>query len=311
MIAALFRLETVYALTGVVICLFAMFTFLDRSNPRRFSSSCFWGILGAIFLFGEVLPHSITGLLVLILVALDGLGGVAKGGNPVLAVGSPHGARIFLPVLAIPLVTLAVALAFRALGLDGNRGALVGLGFGGVVGMAVAAWLTGGSARDLIREGARLNESMGAVNILPQLLTALGLIFTAANLGGWIATGIQSVIPAHNLFLLVAANCLGMTLLTMILGNSFAAFPVIASGVLAPLLLKPYGVNPAMAAIITLTAGSSGTLITPMAANFNIVPAALLNLRDTYGVLRFQLRFALLIWPLHVLIMWAWIRWSI
>ena len=46
-----------------------------------------------------------------------------------------------------------------------------------------------------------------------------------------------------------------------------------------------------MAAIITLTAGSSGTLITPMAANFNIVPAALLEMKSPYGVMKFQLAF--------------------
>jgi uncharacterized membrane protein len=42
------------------------------------------------------------------------------------------------------------------------------------------------------------------------------------------------------------------------MGNSFAAFPVIASGVLVPLIIRPFGINPAMAAIITWTAVSSG-----------------------------------------------------
>jgi uncharacterized membrane protein len=115
------------------------------------------------------------------------------------------------------------------------------------------------------------------------------------------------LVSADQLFLLVLANCLGMALFTMVMGNSFAAFPVLASGVLVPLLIRPYGVDPALAAIITLTAGSSGTLLTPMAANFNIVPAALLNLRDQYGVIRYQLPYALALWSFHVL--WLW--WSI
>src|SRR5262245_48803053 len=108
MIAALFSLDTVYVLTGLVICLFAAFTLRDESNPRRLPSACFWGIRGAIFLFGGRLPHWITGILVLILVVLDGAGRVGKGGAGVSpgisAGGSPHGSRIFLPVLAIPLV---------------------------------------------------------------------------------------------------------------------------------------------------------------------------------------------------------------
>jgi uncharacterized membrane protein len=92
------------------------------------------------------------------------------------------------------------------------------------------------------------------------------------------------------------------------MGNSFAAFPVITAGVLVPLIVRPFGVDPAMAAIITLTAGSTGTLMTPMAANFNIVPAALLNMRDQYGVIKFQVPFALAIWSLHVLALWLMIK---
>jgi uncharacterized membrane protein len=151
---------------------------------------------------------------------------------------------------------------------------------------------------------------MGAVNILPQLLGSLGVIFAAAKVGELIAVGIQQVIPDGNVFLLVLANCLGMALFTIVMGNSFAAFPVIAAGVLVPLIVKPLGVNPALAAIITLTAGSSGTLLTPMAANFNIVPAALLNLRDQYGVIRFQLPYALTIWAFHVLLLWLFIKFA-
>jgi uncharacterized membrane protein len=63
-----------------------------------------------------------------------------------------------------------------------------------------------------------------------------------------------------------------------------------------------------MVAIITLTAGSTGTLMTPMAANFNIVPTALLTMRDPYGVIKFQIPYALIIWSLHVLLMWSMIR---
>jgi len=92
------------------------------------------------------------------------------------------------------------------------------------------------------------------------------------------------------------------------MGNSFAAFPVITTGVLIPLIVVPFGVDPAMAAIVTLTAGSTGTLMTPMAANFNIVPAALLNMRDQYGVIKFQIPFALTMWALHVLVLWLMIR---
>ncbi|PYT03793.1 MAG: DUF979 domain-containing protein [Acidobacteria bacterium] len=311
---ALFSLNAVYVLTGLVLWVFAGLSFGDRANKRRHGSGFFWLILGAIFVFGSVLPHWLTGLLVLAMVGIDGTGGVSRGHyNESTKAEQAESAKklgnqIFIPVLAIPIVTFSFAIVFRVLGLDANRGALVGLGFGGASAMAACLWITRDKMRVMMQEGRRLNDAMGAVNILPQLLASLGVIFTAAKVGDLIASGIYRIIPADNLFLLVLASCLGMALFTIVMGNSFAAFPVIATGVLAPLIIQPFGVRPEMVAIITLTAGSSGTLITPMAANFNIVPAALLNMRDQYGVIKFQLPFALTIWSLHVILMWLMIK---
>jgi uncharacterized membrane protein len=309
----IFSLESVYVLTGAVLLVFAAMVFGDRSNPRRIGSSMFWLLFGVIFIFGGVMPHYLTGLIVVSLVVLDGAGRVGRGRSETDREAQAEGAkrlgnRIFIPVLAIPIVTFALALIFRVSGLDANRGALVGLGLGGVAAMGLCLKITGGTPRMMMSEGRRLNESMGAVNILPQLLASLGVIFTAAKVGDLIAGGIQQIIPGNNLFMLVLANCVGMALFTIVMGNSFAAFPVIVTGVLVPLIIKPYGVDPAMAAIITLTAGSSGTLMTPMAANFNIVPAALLNMRDQYGVIKFQLPYALTIWSFHVLLLWLLIK---
>jgi uncharacterized membrane protein len=308
-IDAIFSLETIYILTGIVLLIFSFLTFRDRTNPHRVGSAVFWLILGGIFGLGGVIPSWLTGVLVLALVVLDGMGRVDRGrSQPDIAVQERHarrlGNRIFAPVLTIPLVTFAFAIGFRATGADASRGALLGLGFGGIAAMIVALKVTQGKPRELMDAGNQLNETMGTVNILPQLLAALGVIFTAAGVGNVIASFIQQILPGNNLFLLILANCLGMTLFTIVMGNSFAAFPVIATGVLVPLIIRPFGVDPAMAAIITLTAGSSGTLMTPMAANFNIVPAALLDLRDKYGVIKFQLPFAVAIWSFHVVLLW-------
>jgi len=305
-------LELVFVLTGVVLFIFAALTLFDPNHPHPIASSGFWFILGIIFTFGGRIPHGATGILVLIMVVLDGVGRVKPSAAPPAAPSpvsqSILGNRIFLPVLTIPIVTILFAFGFRVLQLDANKGALIGLGFGGVAAMVVALILTRGSLGQLMNDGRRLNECMGAVNILPQLLASLGIIFTAAGVGKLIADGATHIVPQHSLFLLIVVNCLGMMLFTMVMGNSFAAFPVITAGVLVPLIVKPFGVDPAMAAIITLTAGSSGTLITPMAANFNIVPAALLEMKNPYGVMKFQLPFALIIWPMHVVFMWALFR---
>jgi len=310
MIDAIFSLETIYILTGLVLLVFSFITFRDRTNPHRLASAVFWLLLGGIFGLGGVIPNWLTGILVLALVALDGAGRVGRGRDQPDKAKQDRQAdrlrnRIFAPVLTIPLVTFAFAIGFRVMGSDASRGALLGLGFGGLAAMVVALKVTQGTVRELMHAGNQLNETMGTVNILPQLLAALGVIFTAAGVGDVIAGFIQQILPGNNLFLLILANCLGMTLFTIVMGNSFAAFPVIATGVLVPLIIRPFGVDPAMAAIITLTAGSSGTLMTPMAANFNIVPAALLNLRDRYGVIKFQLPFAIAIWSFHVILLWV------
>jgi uncharacterized membrane protein len=317
---AILSLEAVYVLTGLVLWVFAILAYGDRANKRRRSTAMFWAILGAVFIFGKLLPSWVTGLLILSMVVIDGSGGVARGhyNESSKTEQEEHAVRlrnrIFIPVLTIPLVTFAFAIAFRVrymqelFGMDATRGALVGLGIGGIWAMGACLWITKDRWRVLMQEGRRLNEAMGAVNILPQLLASLGVIFTAAKVGELIATGIHRIIPGDSLFLLVLANCLGMALFTIVMGNSFAAFPVIATGVLSPLIIQPFGVRPEMVAIITLTAGSSGTLMTPMAANFNIVPAALLNMRDQYGVIKFQLPFALTIWSLHVVLMWGMIK---
>jgi len=314
--AALFSLDAVYVLTGLVLWVFAALNFRDRDNANRRGSALFWLILGAVFVLGSVMPHWLTGALVLVMVGLDGAGRVGhrphKGETTKSGQAAPKepalGNRIFLPVLLIPLLAFGFALAFRLAGGDTSRGALVGLGFGGAAALLAGLALTKGGPREAFDEGRRLNDSMGSVIILPQLLASLGVIFTASKVGELIAAGIKGVIPGESLFLLVAANCLGMTLFTLVMGNSFAAFPVITTGVLVPLIVRPFGVDPAMAAIITLTAGSTGTLMTPMAANFNIVPAALLNMRDQYGVIKFQVPFALTMWVLHVLVLWLMIR---
>jgi len=307
-------LDTVYVVTGLVLLVFAMLNLKDRSNEHRLGAALFWFILGLIFMFGSALPHWLIGLLVLVMVAIDGLGraghknaaGLTSSGQ--IRKERSLGNRIFLVVLAIPLVTFGFAIAFRLLGLNTNDGAIVGLGYSGIVAVAVGLALTGGTVGEAFQEGRRLNDAMGSVNILPPLLASLGIIFTASKIGDLIAAGIHRIIPGQNLFLLIVANCLGMALFTMVMGNSFAAFPVIAAGVLVPLIVKPFGVNPALVAIITLTAGSTGTLMTPMAANFNIVPTALLEMRDQYGVIKFQAPFALAILACHVIVMWLLIR---
>ncbi|MFO0029397.1 MAG: 5-oxoproline transporter, DUF979 family subunit, partial [Pseudomonadota bacterium] len=98
---------------------------------------------------------------------------------------------------------------------------------------------------------------------------------------------------------------LGMAAFTMIRGNAVAAFPVITGGGGLPLLVGLHGAEPASMAAIGMLSGYCGTLMTPMAANFNIVPAALLELRDSHAVIKAQAPTALLLLAANVAIMHA------
>jgi uncharacterized membrane protein len=100
-------------------------------------------------------------------------------------------------------------------------------------------------------------------------------------------------LAVDNKLIAVAAYCIGMAVFTMIMGNAFAAFPVITAGIGIPILLMQHQGNPAVMAAIGMFSGYCGTLMTPMAANFNIVPAALLELKDKNGVIKAQLGTAL------------------
>jgi uncharacterized membrane protein len=56
---------------------------------------------------------------------------------------------------------------------------------------------------------------------------------------------------------------------------------------------------------IGMLSGFCGTLTTPMAANFNIVPAALLELPDRYAVIKAQLPTALLLLAANTILMYV------
>jgi outer membrane protein OmpA-like peptidoglycan-associated protein len=62
--------------------------------------------------------------------------------------------------------------------------------------------------------------------------------------------------------------------------------------------------DPAVVGAIGMLAGFCGTLMTPMAANFNLVPAALLELKDQYGVIRAQVATALPLLFVNILLIY-------
>jgi uncharacterized membrane protein len=76
------------------------------------------------------------------------------------------------------------------------------------------------------------------------------------------------------------------------------------AGIGLPLLVTLHGADAASMAAIGMLSGYCGTLMTPMAANFNIVPAALLELRDPNAVIRAQIGTAVPLLACNILLMY-------
>jgi uncharacterized membrane protein len=294
-------LQWIYVLAGMMFAAFALLSALDRINPKRFGNSAFWGLMALSLLGGNRLGDFGNGLLVLGLAGLAGFGFIGRSAPPTTSeeerksFSDRLGNKLFLPALIIPATALIGTLLYtytplKESGLfEDKRETYILLGLGVLLALGtIFAWLKPPALAPL-QEGRRLIDAIGWAAVLPQMLAALGVLFAAAGVGAVIGDMTRSVIPDGSVFLTVAVFAIGMALFTMIMGNAFAAFPVMAAAIGVPLLIQGYGGNPAVIGAIGMLAGFCGTLMTPMAANFNIVPAALLELKDRNGVIKAQI----------------------
>src|SRR6185503_12598806 len=116
---------------------------------------------------------------------------------------------------------------------------------------------------------------------------------------------VQSWIPLDHPFAVVTTYAIGMAVFTMIMGNAFAAFPVMTAGIGLPLIVMRYGGDPTIMSAIGMLSGFCGTLTTPMAANFNLVPVALLGIEDRYAVIKAQIPTAIVLLTVNTVLMYA------
>ncbi len=136
------------------------------------------------------------------------------------------------------------------------------------------------------------------------MLATLGLLFDKAGVGRAVASITNGLLPEGSLLGAVVLYCAGMALFSVIMGNAFAAFPVMTAAIGWPVLVAQFHGDPALVFAVGMLAGFCGTLCTPMAANYNIVPAALLQLKDQYGPIKAQLPTAVPLLGCNILIMY-------
>jgi len=309
--------ELLYVMCGIVCFYSAYATFKDDTHSSRFSTAIFWTILGVIFTFSRfgliwgnkeiMIPDVIVGYMVIVLAILSAfklvkIGKYNESTNEFKKTMSEKiGNKIFIPALSLGILTFIIAQIWTK-----QLGSLVAVGIATILSAIIAIIYTNGRVSEMADEGRRLLELVGPVSLLPQLLAALGAVFAAAGVGDVISSGIKSVIPQGNILLGVIAYCVGMALFTMIMGNAFAAFAVITAGIGVPFVIAQGG-NPVIVSALGLTAGYCGTLMTPMAANFNIVPTAILEIKDKkYGVIKYQVPVAIVMLIIHIILMYTW-----
>lgn len=306
-------LTHLYWLVGAIMALVAVLTLSDQAHPRRFRSGLFWLSYAAIFIIGDWIPTAVVGALVIGMALLAGLGGLAAGSYQLLADDKQQqslqrlGKKLFIPALAIPGFTLLLVLIMGQLPaqqwFDLKNLTLLSLGIACVLTFAIACYLTRESPRQGGLEAKRLLEAIGWAFLLPHLLATLGLLFNQAGVGQIIAVLSNDYLQLDSRLAAVTAYALAMAGFTIIMGNAFAAFPVITAGLGIPLLVQQHDANPAVMAAIGMFCGYCGTLLTPMAANFNIVPVALLGLKDQHAVIKAQAPTALLLLLVNIVLL--------
>ena len=280
-------LEVLYLIIGLICIYTAIANLRDKGNQKRYGTFVFWCTLGLMFVLGPWIPSLYTGILMCVMVAVPILHRVSRGTQPDPSEEEAEknyrkiGMKVFIPALSIGVFALAAAL-FTSIS------PLVGMGVGVFAAVIILMiYSRDNKPKVFLQDCRRMMDIVGPLSMLPTLLAALGSVFTAAGVGDVIAQMVSNVIPSGNLVVGIIVYAVGMAIFTMIMGNAFAAITVMTVGIGAPFVLS-LGADPVVVGSLALTCGYCGTLMTPMAANFNIVPVAILNMKDRWGVIKNQ-----------------------
>ena len=286
-------LNVVWVIIGLITIYAGIKNLLDKENPSRVGTAVFWCSFGIVCGFGSWLPAKVSGALVLIM-CLPPIFKKVKIGKTDNATKEHTeqqfkkiGMKIFVPAFSVAVCSLFFALF-------SNMSSMVAITVGVIVAMILLMAFDAKQNKPAVflNDSERFLGITGPLSMLPQLLGCLGGVFTAAGVGDVIAQLVEKIVPKGNVNIGIIVYAIGMVLFTMIMGNAFAAITVMTVGIGAPFVLA-YGANPVVIGMLALTCGYCGTLLTPMAANFNILPVAILNMKDRWGAIKNQVLVAI------------------
>lgn len=295
-------LEVVYMITGLVLIYTGVKNYLDKENDKKYGTAFFWIVLGIVVGLGKWIPVQVVGALVVIMAIPAIIGQVGYKTNDMpkkeysQKISDRLGYKIFIPALTIGLAAVACALFTKL-------GALVGVGVGVCLAMIFLSLMNKENTIGVyLKDSKRFLDLVGPLSMLPMFLASLGAVFTKAGVGESVSSLVGAAIPEGNVVIGIIVYAIGMALFTMVMGNAYAAITVMSVGIGAPFVLA-HGANPTLIGSLALTCGFCGTLMTPMAANFNIVPVAILEMKDKNGVLKNQFVPALIMLAVQIVIM--------
>ena len=286
-------LNVVWVIIGLITIYAGIKNLLDKENPSRVGTAVFWCSFGIVCGFGSWLPAKVSGVLVLImcLPPIFKKVKIGKTDNPTKEHTEQQfkkiGMKIFVPAFSVAVCSLFFALF-------SNMSSMVAITVGVIVAMVLLMAFDAKQNKPAVflNDSERFLGITGPLSMLPQLLGCLGGVFTAAGVGDVIAQLVEKIVPKGNVNIGIIVYAIGMVLFTMVMGNAFAAITVMTVGIGAPFVLA-YGANPVVIGMLALTCGYCGTLLTPMAANFNILPVAILNMKDRWGAIKNQVLVAI------------------
>ena len=286
-------LNVVWVIIGLITIYAGIKNLLDKENPSRVGTAVFWCSFGIVCGFGSWLQAKVSGVLVLImcLPPIFKKVKIGKTDNPTKEHTEQQfkkiGMKIFVPAFSVAVCSLFFALF-------SNMSSMVAITVGVIVAMVLLMAFDTKQNKPAVflNDSERFLGITGPLSMLPQLLGCLGGVFTAAGVGDVIAQLVEKIVPKGNVNIGIIVYAIGMVLFTMIMGNAFAAITVMTVGIGAPFVLA-YGANPVVIGMLALTCGYCGTLLTPMAANFNILPVAILNMKDRWGAIKNQVLVAI------------------
>ena len=295
-------LEILYVISGIIITVCGIYTIKNKEGKNKITTALFWFILGFIYIFGKYMPSYIVGILLILLAILTLTKRVSTSALKIISdeyrkeKSEKLNNFIFIPALSIGIATLLFAKFTKF-------GGLISLGLGAILSLIITIIVTKEKPKYITYESSRLLQQIGPNLILPQLLASLGSIFTVAGVGTVVSDIMKNIIPEGNILIGIIGYALSMMIFTIVMGNAFAAFAVITVGIGYPFVIA-LGGNPVVVGALGLTSGYCGTLITPMAANFNIIPATLLEMENKNGVILAQLPIAIIMLIANIVFMY-------